>query len=82
VSALYQDLSRAIEAKRAEFVVKETYLQDIKKEHDNLRTKWPSSWSLAIMGNSKEILYKPIVTDQTEETIKTGREAQTAVFTK
>lgn len=73
VSVLYQDLSRAIEAKREGFFIQEKYLQDIKRQHDNLRTKFPSSIILSLFGKG-ELDYKPITSSRTEKVIATGKD--------
>lgn len=77
VSALYQDLSRTIEAVRTEFVESEKTLMDIKLQHDNLRKKFPSS---IIVGGRKELVYKPITSDRTDDVIKTGKDNNTNIF--
>lgn len=79
VSALYKDLSRSIEAEREGFFQQEKVLQDIKLQHDNLRTKFPSNLVLWILGR-KELDYKPITSDQTDEVMKTGKDNNTKVF--
>lgn len=77
VSALYKDLSRAIESEREGFFVEEKMLQDIKLQHDNLRHKWPSSW---VVGSRKELVYKPVSSDRTDDVFKTMKDNNAKVF--
>ena len=79
VSVLYQDLSRTIEAEREGFFDREKSLQDIKMQDDNLITQFPSSVFLSILSR-KEIEYKPITSDQTDQVIETGKDNNTKVF--
>ena len=59
---MYKDLSNAIESQSSEFLQVQTRLRDIKREHDNLRTKFPSS---IFVGNRKELEACVIVSSQT-----------------
>ena len=77
VAELYKDLSRTVEAVRTEFVEAEKVLQDVKLQHDNLRKKFPSS---LIVGRKKELIYKPITSDRTDDVMKTGKDNNTSVF--
>lgn len=77
VQELYKDLSRTVEAVRSEFVEIEKTLQDIKFQHDNLRRKFPSS---IVIGRRKELVYKPITSDRTDDVIRTGKDNNVKVF--
>jgi hypothetical protein len=77
VSILYRDLSRAVEATREEFNEQEKVLQDIKLQHDNLRSKFPSS---LVVGGKSELPYRPITSDRTDDVIKTGKDNNVEVF--
>lgn len=79
VSLLYQDLSRNIEAERNGFFEQEKMLQDIKKEHDNLMSLFPSGMILRMLGRT-DLIYKPITSDRTDEVIKTGKDNNVNVF--
>lgn len=77
VSVLYKELSRYVEAAREEFFEQEKTLQDIKLQHDNLRTKFPSS---IVVGGKQPLPYKPITSDRTDDVIRTGKDNNTDVF--
>lgn len=77
VSILYQDLSRAVEAKRDEFFVREKEMQSIKLEHDNLLSVLPGSMFLS---GRDHLIYKPITSDRTDNVIKTGKDNDVGVF--
>lgn len=81
VSALYQDLSRAVEAQREGFFTQEKVIQDIKLQHDNLLTTFPGSLILSILGR-KHLVYKPITSDRTDNVISTGKDNNVDVFAK
>lgn len=77
VQELYKGLSRTVEAVRTEFVQIEKVLQDVKLQHDDLRTVFPSS---LVVGGVEELLYKPITSDRTDEVMRTGKDNNTNVF--
>lgn len=79
VSALYKDLSRSVEAEREGFFQQEKVLQDIKLQHDNLLSKFPSSFYGWVLGK-KKLDYKPITSDRTDEVIKTGKDNDVKLF--
>jgi hypothetical protein len=79
VSALYKDLSRSVEAEREGFFQQEKVLQDIKLQHDNLLSKFPTSFYGWLLGK-KRLDYKPITSDRTDEVIKTGKDNDVNVF--
>lgn len=79
VSALYQDLSRTIEAERNGFFEQEKVLQSVKQQHDQIVDMFPGSVIMSILGRSK-IDYTPITSDVTEQVIKTGKDNNTKVF--
>ena len=80
VSSLYADLSRAIEAQRDGSFMEEKMIQSIVLEHDNIMTKFPSSWiSSSFMGRTR-LTYKPITSDRTDEVIKSGKDNNVDVF--
>lgn len=72
---MYKDLSVAIESQAAEFLTVQTKLRDIKREHDNLRTKFPSS---LIVGKRKELELFVIVSSRTEEDFKNKVDSDTS----
>jgi hypothetical protein len=76
VSALYKDLSRAIEAQREGFFNQEKMLQDIVRQHKNHIQKFPNS-IYNIFFDRKPLVYKVIQSSVTEEVIKTGTDNNT-----
>jgi hypothetical protein len=80
VSALYKDLSRAVEAEREGFFNQEKMLQDLKLEHDNLLDVFPSSVVLSMMGKNKHIEYKPITSTITDAVITAGKDVNVKIF--
>jgi len=79
VSTLYKDLSRSVEAQREGFFIQEKYLQDIKRQHDNLIRKFPGS-ALNLVFSRDPIIYKPITSDRTDEVIKSGKDNNVGLF--
>ena len=80
VSALYADLSRAVEGQRDGFFMEEKMIQSIVLEHDNIMTKFPSGWILSSFMGRTRLVYKPITSDRTDEVIKTGKDNNVQVF--
>lgn len=79
VSALYKDLSRAVEAQREGFFVQEKYMQDIQMQHSNLIQKFPGSLYNAFMGRQL-LAYKAITSTITDEVIKAGKDDNVKIF--
>lgn len=79
VQELYKDLSRFLESERTSFMDREAELARIKREHSNLLRKFPNNIYAAILGK-KELVYKPITSDRTDDVIKTGKDNDTKVF--
>ena len=79
VSALYADLSRAVEGQRDGFFMQEKMIQGIVLEHSNLIGKFPGSLYNVFFGR-KALEYKPITSDRTDEVIKTGKDNDVSVF--
>jgi hypothetical protein len=71
---MYSKLDNAIEANKTEFLLSQTKLRDIKKEHDNLRTKFPSSM---IVGSRKELEAYVIVSGRTTHDFQTKIDSDT-----
>lgn len=77
--SLYKDLSAAIESERRGFRREQDRLSDIKREHDDLRTKWPTDWFM----NKDSVLTIVIITsDVTENVYNTGKENDINLFDK
>jgi len=79
--SLYKDLSLSIEANRAEFANVQQKLIDIKREHDNLRMKIPSSFFLAMKG-TKELQMQIVTSTRTEKAFDTGKDDDVGLFEK
>ena len=79
VSVLYQDLSRTVEGQRDGFFMEEKMIQNIVMEHNNLIQKFPGSFWNSFLGR-KELIYKPITSDRTDEVIKSGKDNNVEVF--
>jgi hypothetical protein len=79
--ALYEDLSRSIEAYRNEYASNQTALRDIKTEHDNLRTLFPSSLYLSFAG-IKELKVVLVTSGRTKEAYRTGEDNDVELFKK
>lgn len=69
--AIYRDLSSAIEAQRTVFTREQKTLIDLKREHDNIRQKFPSS---VVVGGRPEIKIELITSGKTQETYVNGQE--------
>jgi hypothetical protein len=79
VSALYQDLSRAVEGQREGFFMEEKMIQNIVMEHSNHIQKFPGSLWNAFLGR-KALEYKPITSDRTDDVIRTGKDNDVRMF--
>jgi hypothetical protein len=79
--SIYKDLSLSIEANRAEFANVQNKLIDIKREHQNLRLKIPSSIFLAIKG-TKELELNIVTSSRTENAFQTGKNDDIGLFEK
>jgi len=76
-SSIYTNLMDTIQGQREEFAQVQIKLRDIKREHDNLRTLFPSS---LFVGKRPELKVTIVTSDQTEEIFKTGKENNVKVF--
>lgn len=68
---MYKDISNAIESNRATFLRVQKRLIDIKREHDNIRKKFPSS---LIVGSRPELDIQIVTSKRTKRTFETGEE--------
>lgn len=68
---MYKDVSDAIESNRAEFLRVQKRLIDIKREHDNLLKKFPSS---LIVGSRPALEIQVVTSKRTKRTFETGEE--------
>jgi len=74
---LYKELSIAIESNRSEFLRVQNRLIDIKREHDNIRLKFPGS---IFVGSKPELDIQLVTSGKTENTFKTGKEDNADLF--
>jgi len=74
---LYKDLSDAIGGLRAEFATVQARLIDIKREHEVLRKRFPSS---LIVGKRAALDIVIVTSAQTKDTFKLGEENNVDVF--
>lgn len=79
--SLYKDLSMSIESNRAEFANVQQKLIDIKREHDRLRLRIPSSIFLSIKG-VKELQMQLVTSSRTEKAFETGVDDDVSLFEK
>jgi hypothetical protein len=79
VSALYADLSRAVEAQRDGFFVQEKMIQGIVLEYNNRIQKFPGSFYNLFYGR-KKMEYKPITSTRTDNVIETGKDDDVKLF--
>lgn len=76
---MYKNLSDAIEGQRSEFAMVQKRLIDIKREHDNLRQKFPGN---IFIGGRGEIKIDIVTSTKTEKTFETGKEDNVDLFEK
>lgn len=76
-TALFEQLSRSIESKRAHLTKEQKTLLDIKREHDVLRTKIPSS---LFVGRRPTIEVNIISSSKAKEALDSGQEENIKVF--
>lgn len=76
-TSLYKSLMVSIESQRVVFRDAQTRLLDIKREHDNLRTRFPSGWFLS---NKSEVEVKIVTSTKTAETFAVGVEDDISLF--
>lgn len=81
-SSLYKDLMVSIESERKEFLRDQKTLIDIKREHDQLRTRPISGFLLSLFGNSSEIEITVVTSGRTNEAFGTGEDNDVELFKK
>lgn len=79
VQELYKDLGRTIEAERNGFFEREETLSSIQQQHSKFLRSFPNNFLNFFMGR-KELEYKPITSDRTDEVIRTGKDNDVKVF--
>ena len=76
-TSLYKDLMRSIEAERTKFAREQKVLIGIKEQHDNMRTRLPSS---VFVGGRPEIEIQLVTSGKTKEAFATGEENDIDLF--
>lgn len=76
---LYDRLASAIESQRTDFAREQKKLLDIKREHDDVRLKFPGSM---FVGSRPEIVVVIVTSSKTDEAFKTGKEDDVNLFKK
>lgn len=76
--SLYKNLMESIEIERNSFLTTQRQLIDLKREHDNLRLKWPSKWF--INDGVVEIQIKIISSTKAKKAIETGKDDDIELF--
>ena len=79
VQELYKDLSRTIESERNVFFEREETLSSIQQQHSKFLRSFPNNFYNIFMGR-KELEYKPITSDRTEDVMRTGKDNDVKVF--
>lgn len=71
VAEMYKDLSRTIEAKRSEFVNRETKLADLQREHKTYIQRFPNSM-YNMFFDRKPLEFKVIQSEETMKVMESG----------
>lgn len=79
VQELYKDLSRTIESERNAFFEREETLASIQQQHSKFLRSFPNNFYNIFMSR-KELEYKPITSDRTEDVMRTGKDNSISVF--
>jgi len=79
VQELYKDLSRTIESERNSFFEREETLASIQQQHSKFLRSFPNNFLNFFMGR-KELEYKPITSDRTDDVMRTGKDNDVNVF--
>jgi hypothetical protein len=79
VQELYKDLSRTVESERTAFFEREETLASIQQQHSKFLRSFPNNFYNIFMGR-KELEYKPITSDRTEDVMRTGKDNNVEVF--
>lgn len=63
-----------VESKRTQFLNHQKKLLDIKLQHDNLRTRFPSGFILRTFGDASELDVKIVTSTRTQDTFESGKD--------
>jgi hypothetical protein len=78
--SLYKSVMESITIERNNFLTRQRQLIDLKREHDNLRLKWPSKWF--IDNSVKEINITVVSSTKTKKIMETGVDDDVNLFKK
>lgn len=74
---LYDRVAASVEAQRTDFAREQTKLLDIKRQHDDIRMKIPSSF---FVGGRPALEVKIITSSKTEEVFQSGKDDDVDLF--
>jgi hypothetical protein len=77
--SLYKDLMHSIEAERTGFFLEQKKLTDLAREHQDVRTTFPSK---IFVGHRSAIVVTIITSDVTDKVISSGKENDIELFKK
>lgn len=77
--SIYKDLMQSIEALRSEFETEQKKILAIMEQHNNLRERF---WSHIFLGDEPELDYTMILSTQTQDVVKSGKDDDIDVFEK
>jgi hypothetical protein len=80
-TALFEKLSDSIDVQRTEYFNQEQGALDLKREHDNMLTKFPSGFILGILGR-QPITLKLVRSERTDSAFETGQDNDVDLFKK
>lgn len=75
----FANLMNIVNASRDAFTQRQTYLLDLKRRHDDMRTKFPSS---LVCGSTPEIQVVIVTSSRAETAFETGRDDDTDLIPK
>jgi len=77
--SLYKAVQNAVISQRTKMANQQAALLDVKREHDKLRTTWPSSMFL---GGVKPLEAKTVTSTKTEAAFESGRDDDVGLYKK
>lgn len=75
--SLYRKIQDTVESQRMSFAYAQKQQLDIKREHDNLRTTFPSSM---FVGGVSPLEIKLVTSEKTEKSFETGKDDDISLF--
>ena len=77
--SLLKDVVATIGGKRDEFTRSQQNIMELSKEHSNLLRQFPGSIIFALTGNTKNLAYTVISSDETKTAVMTGIDNRTLI---